>query len=298
MFERISRTTIIILASCLLAVSYNMFQLPNKILSGGVTGVGMIISLLADLDAGVIIFLLNVPIFVLGFFTLGHRFLIRSGISVATTSIAMQFIPLQSVTDDPTLASIFGGVLIGISVGVIMRAGGSTGGFDIIGMVLARKREFPLGQLLFVMNAVVVSIAGFVFTWEQALYTLITMFASSKVIDAVHTRHVKLTLLIVTTEGERIKKRLVNEFYRGVTVLDGQGAYTGKQRQVLINVITRLELEDVKRLIREEDPKAFVNILETVEIMGRVYRNPDPLPRPASKGNGSAPPDDELLAAG
>lgn len=298
MLARLTRNSFIIFGSCLLGAAYNTFLLPNKILSGGVTGLGMIVALVANLDAGTVILLLNIPVFALGFFTLGHRFVLRSGLSVLVTSLTMQLLPVRHVTDDSNLAAVFGGALVGIAVGIVLRSGGSTGGFDIIGMVLTRKREFPLGQVMFAMNAVVVCIAGFVFTWERALYTLVSMFVTSRVIDAVHQSHVKLTLLIVTTRGQELRSRLVGEFFRGVTVLQGQGGFTGDQRQVLLNVITRLELDDVKRVIREVDPDAFVNVMATTEIMGRFYRDPDPEPKPAAKHSRRTVPPDDFLAAG
>jgi len=289
MLDKIARLIVIILGSLLLAAAYNIFVLPFHLLSGGVTGVAMIIAVLAKLNTGWLILALNVPVFVLGFVKLGRRFVVKSALSVALTSVAMQWIPQRPVTDDPILASVFGGVLVGVAVGVVLRAGGSTGGFDILGMVFAQRKEFPLGELTFFMNAVVVSVAGFIIDWERALYTLVTMFATSKVIDVIHTRHVKLTLMIVTKRGDMMRQRLVDAFFRGATVLDVEGAYTRKKRKMLIMVITRVELEDVKQLVREVDPHAFVNITETVEIMGRFHKEaarkprpglPDPLPDP------------------
>ena len=272
MLGMLARLFVIVLASVLLAAAYNIFLLPFHLLSGGVTGIAMIIAVLTKLNTGWLIFALNVPVFLLGFFKLGKRFVLKSAFSVALTSLAMQWIPQQPVTDDPILASVFGGVLVGIAIGVIFRSGGSTGGFDIIGMVLTQKKEFPLGELIFFMNVLVVSVAGFLFTWEQALYTLVTMFATSKVIDVVHTRHVKLTLMIVTKRGELLRKRLVEAFYRGATMLDVEGAYSRRKRKMLVMVITRVELEDVKRLILKVDPAAFVNVTETIEIMGRFHK--------------------------
>ncbi|MGI5863157.1 MAG: YitT family protein [Myxococcales bacterium] len=282
MLGKLTRLLVIVLASVLLAAAYNIFLLPFHLLSGGITGIAMIVAVLTELNTGWLIFALNVPIFLLGFFRLGKRFVFKSVVSVAVTSLAMQWIPQHPVTGDPILASVFGGVLVGIAIGVIFRAGGSTGGFDIIGMVLTQKKEFPLGELIFFMNVLVVSVAGFLFTWERALYTLVTMFATGKVVDVVHTRHIKLTLMIVTKRGEELRKRLVEAFYRGATVLDVEGAYSRKKRKMLVMVITRVELEDVKQLIRTVDPSAFVNITETVEIMGRFHkqaaRKPHPLP--------------------
>lgn len=300
------RNATIVLASILLAVAYNVFLLPMNLQNGGVTGVAMIISavyerylgslaagggvasmitgLLSPLkNTGFVILLLNVPIFVLGFIKLGKKFVAKSVLSVVVTSLAMQLVPIHKVTEDAMLAAVFGGAIIGIAIGLVLRAGGSTGGFDIIGVVLTQRREFPLGELIFALNAVVVSISGFTFGWETALYTLVIIFVSSKVIDMLHTRHIKLTLMIITTRGEELRRHLIEALFRGVTVIEVEGGYSHKKRKMLIMVISRIELEDVKQIIREIDPTAFVNITQTREVMGLFYKD-SPLKHPERAG--------------
>lgn len=273
MFRRLIEIVTIIVMSALIGFAFNMFLLPQEILSGGVSGIAMILGLRTPFNTGIIIFLLNIPILLLGYFRLGKRFIAYSLLSVGVTSISMQWIPVRGISDDPILSSIFGGVIVGIATGLIFRSGASTGGFDIIGMVVNQKKEFPLGGLIFGMNAVVVFISGFIFDWDRALYTMISIFASGKLIDSVHTRHVKLTLMIISNKGDAIKKKLLANFVRGITVIDAEGAYTSEKRNVLFTVITRYELEDVKRVIRETDPRAFVNITQTVDVMGYFRRN-------------------------
>ncbi len=299
MLPSIIRNATVVLASILLAVAYNIFLLPLHLQNGGVTGVGMIIAALAEqnlsglfsagslpdrlahllMNSGLVILLLNIPIFVLGFVKLGKRFVAKSVVSVVVTSLAMQFVPVHQVTEDVMLAAVYGGAIIGIAIGLVLRAGGSTGGFDIIGVVLTQRREFPLGELIFALNAVVVSISGFTFGWETALYTLVIIFVSSKVIDMLHTRHIKLTLMIITTRGEELRQRLIEELFRGVTVIDVEGGYSHKKRKMLIMVISRIELDDVKQIIRAIDPTAFVNITQTREVMGLFYKD-SPLKHP------------------
>lgn len=263
----------ILLSSILIAFSFNMFLLPHQILSGGISGVAMILGLVTPFNTGVIIFLLNIPILFLGYRKLGKQFILYSLFSVAVTSIAMQVIPLKEISSEPILSSVFGGVLVGIATGFIFRAGGSTAGFDIVGMVLNQKREIPLGILIFSLNAVVIFISGFIFTWDQALYTMISIFVTGKIVDAIHTRHIKLTLMIITNQGAAVKEKLLSNLVRGITVLEGEGAYTKENRQVLITVISRYELADVKQMVREADPHSFVNITETVDIMGYFRRD-------------------------
>lgn len=272
MFRRLIDAVIIIVMSTFIGFSFNMFLLPHEILSGGVSGIAMILGLLTPFNTGLIIFLLNIPIIILGYFRLGKRFIIYSLLSVAVTSISMQWIPLQSISEEPILSAVFGGVIVGSATGLIFRSGASTGGFDIIGMVMNQKKDVPLGGLIFGMNAVVVFISGFVFDWDRALFTMVSIFASGKMIDAIHTRHIKLTLMIISDKGDAIKKRLLANFVRGVTVIDAEGAYTSEKRKVLFTVITRYELEDVKRVIRRTDSRAFVNITQTIDVLGSFRR--------------------------
>lgn len=267
------RLIIVLLSSILIAFAFNGFLLPNKILSGGVSGIAMMIGLVTPLNTGMTIFALNVPIFVAGYLKLGKKFVAYSVFSVAVTSTAMQYIPQKAFTDDLLLSSIFGGVIAGIGIGLIFRFRGSTGGFDIIGLLLTLNKDFPLGAVIFGMNAIVVFVAGFVFSWEEALYTMLSIYATGRVIDAIHTRHIKLTLMIVTDQGDRVKGNLLSELHRGITVVEGEGAYTKERRKILFIVISRYELSEVKAIIRESDPNAFVNITQTVEVMGSFRRD-------------------------
>lgn len=239
---------------------------------GGISGIAMILGLITKYDASWMMFALNIPVFIWGYFKLGKQFIFLSVFSVLTTSIAMNFLPKEAISDDVIISTIFGGALVGLSTGVIIRFSGSTGGTDIIALILTKKRDFPLGILMFSMNAVVILISGFLFGWEITLYTLLMMFLSSKVIDTIHTNQMKLTLMIITEKGEELRERILQNRIRGVTILQGEGAYTRTGKTVMYSVITKYELTDTKKLIKEVDPNAFVNITQTVEIMGNFTR--------------------------
>jgi uncharacterized membrane-anchored protein YitT (DUF2179 family) len=217
-------------------------------------------------------FVLNLPLLVIGMFKLGKKFIFFTIVSVIVTSVGLYIIPVTPIASEPILSSIFGGVVGGFGAGMILRASGSSGGFDILALLLTRKKDMPLGSILSSLNAIVVVISGFVFGWDVALNTLIGIYASGKVIDTIHTSHIKLTLMIVTQKGEEIQKNLLQHFYRGITIMDGYGAYTGSNKKILMTVITRYQLTDIKRLINETDPEAFVNITETKEVMGAFHR--------------------------
>ena len=263
---------IITLASILVGFAYNFLLIPHEILSSGLSGIAIMLGLVTPVNTGVLNFLLNLPLLIIGVMKLGKRFIGYTILSVVVLSVSLLIIPVYKLTNEPLLASLFGGVITGVGVAVIFRASGSSGGFDIVAMLLNKKRDLPLGALISGMNAVVVLISGFIFSWDAALYTLVSIYATGKVIDTIHTSHIKLTLMIVTSRGEEVKKKLLSSLYRGVTIMDAEGAYTGEKRKVLFTVITRYQLGEVKEMIKEVDPTAFVNITQTTEVIGMFDR--------------------------
>lgn len=267
--DSIIRYFVVIMASVIIGFGFNMFLLPHEVLSSGVSGIAFIIGILVPwLNAGLMIALLNLPILIVGYKTLGKKLIILSVISVAVTSISMQFIPVSPIAADPILSAVFGGAIVGIGAGLVFKNGGTTGGFDIIGMIIMRTKEFPLGTIFFILNTLVVFVAGFLFDWDRALYTMTSIFVTGKVIDTIYTSHIKLTLTIITSNGEKIKQELLNHVLRGITMWHGEGAFSHKEKEILYMVITRYELDEVQRIIKQTDPHAFVNITQSVGVMG------------------------------
>lgn len=262
----------LIVGSIIIVVAFNLFLIPHEILSSGMSGLSMIIGMITPLDTGLANFLLNLPLLIIGYKMLGRKFIMNTIFSVLIISIGLYLVPVHIIADDKILSSIFGGALTGLGVGIVFRFSGSTGGFDIIGMIVSRKRDFPIGILLSGMNAIVIVISGFLFDWDSALYTLVSIFVTGKVVDAIYTDHVKLTVMIITEKGEEMRQHLLTNLYRGLTIMNGVGGYSNESRNVLISVISRYELNDVKTLIAEVDPQAFVNITETIEVMGLFHR--------------------------
>jgi len=259
--------------SIVLGFAFNMFLLPHEVLSGGVTGLAMIFGLLSPINSGIWLVMLNIPVFMIGWMKLGKEFIANSVFSVFITSMSMQYIPVLKVTDDALLSAVFGGVIVGISIGFIVRFYGSTGGADIIGLVVTQKYDIPLGVLIFGINSIVVFVSGFFFSWELALYTMASIYITGVVVDRVHTRHVKLSLMVVTHKGEELKNELIANLIRGITVMNGYGAYSNNENKVLYTVITRYELALVKSLIKDIDPNAFVSVSKTAEVVGNFRRS-------------------------
>ncbi|GAB3069300.1 YitT family protein [Virgibacillus ainsalahensis] len=269
----IYKYAVLFLFSIVLGFAFNMFLLPHEVLSGGVTGLAMIFGLLSPINSGIWLVILNIPVFIIGWMRLGKEFIANSILSVFITSMSMQYIPVLKITDDALLSAVFGGVIVGISIGFIVRFYGSTGGADIIGLVVTQKRDIPLGLLIFGINSIVVFISGFFFSWDLALYTMASIYITGVVVDRVHTRHVKLSLMVVTQRGDELKDELIANLIRGITVMNGYGAYSNNESKVLYTVITRYELALVKSLIKSVDPKAFVSVSETAEVIGNFRRS-------------------------
>ena len=263
---------VMLIGAAVLSVGFNLFLIPHQIISGGMSGVAMLIGYITKWNIGWLYLALNVPIFIWGWRILGKRFVALSILSVVATSVALLFIPVHLFNQDPLTASVFGGVLVGLGTGLSLRFNGSTGGFDIVASIILRRHDFPLGQVLFVLNGAVILILGLTQqNWDLALYSVISIFVTGKVIDVIHTRHVKFTAFIVSSKKEEMLKRL-RPIPRGVTVLQAQGAYSGKERHVFMIVATRYELHTLMTAVREVDPDAFVNLVDTVGVYGLFRR--------------------------
>ena len=270
--EFVIQLIVILVASIFYAVSMNMFFIPHHMISGGFTGVGMIIGYLMHYNIGALIFLLNIPLLFLSYFYLGKKTTFLTAYFVTVSTLAMNIIPVHQISDDILLSSVFGGVLCGAATGIIFRFASSTGGFDIIGLIVAKHRDISIGSIIFVFNLILLVIAGFIFGWDITLYTLISRFVASKVIDSIHTKHIKLTVMTVTEKGDIVKNTLLQNGIRGVTMVDAVGGYTNHNKKMIYTVVTRYELGEIKRLIRHVDSHAFINITETVEVVGRFKR--------------------------
>ncbi|CAM4245782.1 hypothetical protein BAMA_03485 [Bacillus manliponensis] len=262
----------VILGSIVIAISFNLFLIPHNILSSGIGGIAIIIGILTPFNTGIVNLLLNLPILILGYIGLGKRFIFYTIVSVITLSAALDLIPQYPIVSDALLSSIFGGVIAGAAVGLVFNCSGSTGGFDVLGMLLSRKKDISIGGFLIALNAVVIIISGFFFNWDVALISLLSIYVTGKAIDAVHTKKRKITLMIVTNQAEVMKQKLLSSLVRGITMLDGEGAYSNEKKRILMTVISREELANMKSIISEVDPHAFVNITETVEVLGLFRR--------------------------
>ncbi|WKB35067.1 YitT family protein [Terrilactibacillus sp. S3-3] len=244
------------------ALALNLFLIPAKVLSSGFTGIAQLAATLLHntpfhISTGILLLVLNIPVACLGWLKVGHRFTFYSILSVAMTTFFLALIPIHPLTQDILLNAVFGGAVQSIGVGLTLKFGGSTGGMDIIAMIMSRVKDRPIGAYLFSLNGLIVLSAGFFFSWRRALYTLLTLYVSSRVIDAIHTRHEKLTAMIVTNKGKAVQQAIYQKLVRGITRLPAKGGYTDQDKEVLMIVITRYELIFFKKNHSEHRPRSF-----------------------------------------
>lgn len=271
--KNIWKYVVVVLGAAFIACGFNLFLVPLHLLSGGVSGLSMLVNYFTPISLSVLYFVFNIPMLVAGWFQLGKRFIILSILSVVATTWLIAVVPETSLVSDTLLAAVFGGVLVGIGAGISFRAGGSSGGFDIIGSIVTRYRDFPIGNILVAMNGVVILAAGYLQdNWNLALASIVSIFVTGKVVDMIHVSHFKVTVYIITNETDALLGQLL-ERPRGVTKIKTQGAFSNVEKDMLMTVTTRYELAELKRIIKQTDPKAFVNIVETVGVMGSFRRS-------------------------
>lgn len=265
------KNLIVVFGSLVVAFAFNFFLIPFGILSSGISGLAILLGILTPFNVGMLNFVLNLPLLILGYFKLGRAITINTLVCVVSVSVFLDILPVVAVTDNIMLSTVFGGAIGGLGVGLILKYSGTSGGLDIIAMIISRVSSFRIGLLLTGMNGLIVLLSGFMFDWEIALYTMLSIYITGKMIDTLFTDHIKLTMQIVTTEGEPIRKELLESIYRGITITEGYGGYTQEKKDILMMVVTRYETLQVKSIVRKHDENAFINIYETVEVDGTFH---------------------------
>ncbi len=269
-FNIIKKVLFLSVGVALVAFGLEQFLVPNNIIDGGIVGISIITSYLTKLPLGIFIFCFNLPFLYFGYKHLGRNFLFSSLFSIALLSIAVSiFHHFPSVTQDLLLSSIFGGIIIGIGLGIIFRNNGSLDGTEIVAITFSRKISFSVGEIIMFFNVFILASAGVVFGWDRAMYSLISYFIIFKTIDVVlDGLDESKSVIIVSDYYEEIALAIMQHLERGVTYIDGQGGYTKEPKKIIFCVITRLELAELKHLIGEIDPSAFIAIENVHEVTG------------------------------
>lgn len=270
----IKKYLVLIIGSLIYSAGLEIFLVPNNIIDGGVVGISIMASYLTGIPFGAYMVILNLPFLYLGYKQIGKTFAISTIISIIALSIFSEFLePIPGITDDYFLAAIFGGIIAGAGVGLVIRQGGSLDGTEITAIILDRKTSFSVGEVVMFFNLFILGAAGFVFGWDKAMYSLVAYFIISKMIDVVlKGLDESYAVMIVSDEYEEIADALMHRLGRGVTYLHGQGAYTGDDKQVLYCVVTRLEVVKLKEIALEKDESAFVTINPVHDIVGGRFK--------------------------
>lgn len=267
-----------IIGGILSAISVNMFLVNAKLLSGGITGIALIIQYLFKFQAGYTIFLLNIPLFFLSLKKLNKKFTIYSLVGILTFTLALILTkPISHILNinDPLLYCLYGGVISGIGGGIVFAHSGSLGGFDIIVMLIKKKySNLNVGQISFAINLVLVAFGALVFGLPSALYTLIAMYTTSIILDqVVKGFNQSKSIFIITEKEEEIANAIMKNLGRGVTYLYGEGAYTNQQKKILYCIVPLTQLPELKKIVTLSDDKAFISISDASEVQGRGFRN-------------------------
>ncbi|MFU1796514.1 YitT family protein [Paenibacillus azoreducens] len=270
-FKPMQEVGVILFSSLLVAAGLNLFLIPHQLLSGGVTGVASIIGYITGWNISIVYFLLNVPLIFWGWKAIGRRYIVLSCVSVVSTTWFMALIPVIRVTKDPILAAVFGGIISAAGIGYSLRVGGSTGGFDILGSIVTRKRDVPMGNILFLMNGIVILALGFFRSWDLALYSMLSTFVKGKVVDMIHVGHIKVTCFIITKQKDQMLCQL-RKLHHGITCIHTEGGYSEQENYTLMTVTTRYELAAVRKTVAQTDPNAFMNVVQSTEILGRFAK--------------------------
>lgn len=259
----------VVAGAMIAAFSIEEFLVPCTILDGGVVGISIMINNLSRIPLGLLTFVLNLPFLVVGMRKLGKVFIAKSAVGMVTFSCFLEiFRPLTDITQDYFLAVCFGGVFLGLGVGLVIRSGGCLDGTETVAIFLNRRFNLPVGQTVLLINVMIYTTAGFLFGFDRAMYSLLTYFITSKVIDFVETGVEQAkAVMIITNEGREIADEIYQKMGRTMTILEGEGLISGK-KVILYCVLTRLEIYQLKHLIKEVDASAFITISDVSEIIG------------------------------
>ena len=272
--EQLASAVQIALGCALGALAYPLFLVPNHIAPGGLTGLATVLNYLFHWPVGTTSLVMNVPLFIIGYRAMGRVFVVRSLVATVLFSVLIDVIPLPPMTQQPMLGALFGGVLVGAGLGLILRGGATTGGTDMVArMIHNRFQHISVGAFLFLIDCCVVLMAGFFIEAEYALYAFVALYAASKLIDVVMVGLTReKACYIISTQHEQVKREIMEKLDRGVTVLHAEGGYSGQERPVLLCVLSAQELGRLKAIVREADEDAFLFISDAHEVLGEGFR--------------------------
>jgi uncharacterized membrane-anchored protein YitT (DUF2179 family) len=269
----------ILVGALVQAIAMRLFLIPSKLVSGGISGISQLVNSYTGWPVGLMVLVGNIPLFILGWRYLGgSRFALRTAVSVVAfslfTDLLVFYLPTGDLTQDVVLNTLYGGVVLGVGLGLVYRGQGTSGGSDILGRILNHKYGISISQAYLATDSLVVLSAGFVFGWTLALYALVMIYVSGVAAElASEGSSIYRAAMIITNETKKVSDTILTDMERGVTILEGTGAYTKKGRPVLYCVITQSETHQLKALVQEIDPDAFMVIGHVHEALGEGFKS-------------------------
>ena len=272
--KNITCVVMLTLGTFIAAFALECFLIPNTILDGGITGISILISKLFNLPLGLLVIFINIPFVFIGYRNLGKYFLIRTIYSMICFSLFLSFFELfNPITEEILLATVFGGAILGIGVGIVIHFGGCVDGSESIAIVFNKKVNLSVGQIVLIFNLVIYMVAGFIFGFDRAMYSLLTYFITFKVIDFVSLGLEETkAALIITEKGTSLSKEIYNRLGRTTTIIKGKGLISG-DKEVMYCVLTRIELYELKKIVDDMDESAFVTISDVSDIIGNHIKS-------------------------
>ncbi|WP_068777025.1 YitT family protein [Paenibacillus sp. FJAT-26967] len=273
----VRRAVFIIIGAGLFSVGLEVFLVPNNIIDGGITGISIMLSHFLGLPLGIFLTLLNLPFLYLGYKQIGKTFALSTLFGILAMSVGTYLLhPVPAFTADPLLAAVFGGVILGVGIGLVIRSGGSLDGTEIVAILINKKSPFSVGEIVLFVNLFILGSAGFVFGWDHAMYSLIAYYIAMKMIDVtIEGLDQSKSVWIISDKYKEIGDALTQRLGRGVTFLHGEGAYTGDDKKVIFIVITRLEEAKLKTIVEEWDENAFIAVGNIHDVKGGRFKKKD-----------------------
>lgn len=266
----------IIIGAAIIAVGFNVFLLPNEVASGGVSGISTILKGVFNWNPGIVQYAFNIPLFITGVIFLGKQFGARSLVGTLTLPLfVLLTASWEPATLNPLLGALFGGISVGVGLGIVFRGRASTGGTDLAAQIITKYSGLTLGTSVMLIDGLIVLSAALVFDIEKGLYALIGLFVTTKTIDIIQLGFSQSKMVyIITNKQEEIRDAIYTEVNRGVTKLSAVGGYTEQERPILLVVVYQTEFSKLKQVIKTVDPSAFVIVTDSYEVLGEGFKRP------------------------
>lgn len=270
----IRRYIMLLLGASLAAVAIELFLVPNTIIDGGVIGVSLLLNQITNINFGILVLIINIPFLYAGLKRLGKDFLFSSLFSIISLAVVENLLHrFEPFTDETLLATVFGGLMLGAGVGIVIRNSGALDGTEILGIIITKNIPFSVGEFVMFLNIFIFVWAGFVLGWEQAMFSILTYYIASKTIDSVGQGFNETkAAIIISNEYGKIAEAVSENLGRGITKIYGKNSYQDTDTEVLYVVITRLEMSELKNIVHDIDPDSFITIMDTQEVHGGKFR--------------------------